>query len=814
MNGFWNDIRFGLRMFRVEPAFAFLAVAVLAIGTGATTAVFSLVETLLLRPLPVRHPDRLIRLYETEGTANGGFSTSNVSPKIYLAWKRSHPLLGDLAAGTFLSANLTGIDAPQFVGVGTVTPNFFDVIGVAPTLGRSFAPGEDHSGSHVLILSHSLWIERFAGDPHVLGRKLRLNGVPYTVIGVMPPHFRHPYYVEAWIPIVLTDPARMEQRFLYVSARMRAGVTRQQLTASIDSFTKRLTAETRGAHRISGAIVADLQEGLAQRVRSKMIALLSAGCLVLIVACVNLSNLFLGYLYRRRHEFAVRRCLGSSAWRLMQQSMLQAGCIAVMGSLAGVSVAGWAVELLVAISPIGALGSMREFDYRMRLDMPMMLFACALAGVVTILLGVLPAWRSSRVESGQALRGAGRGVVSTRSGRRLGGVLIGVETALTFVLIAATGVMVGSFRNLSRQPRGISTDHRVEFQITLAAPRYGDEQRYTNVVRSALDRLQQVPGIVAAAATSVDPFEGQREFASFSVEGKPAPDPPGYYYAFDRRITPSFFKAQGIPLLYGRDFSSADRMDSPETVIINNSMARRFWPGESALGKRIKGGRSDSARPWMTVVGVVGDIAESQDADLGEVRQSWYRPFYQQPALEDSALTFVVKYRGAPEQAIRAARQIFMSIDPDLVLHHVATSSQLAGDTLATERLSAELVALFSTVGLLLAGIGLAGVTSIAVAERNVEMGLRIALGAPASAPLVLLLRENAAWVATGLASGWVASLAIPTLLGHVFANVPKNGGFTLTVAALLLFGVAVMSTYIPARRTLHLDPGEILRSQ
>ena len=224
MSGFRNDLRFGLRMFRVEPAFAFLAVAVLAIGTGATTAVFSLLQTLLLRPLPVRQPDRLVRLYETEATANGGFSTSNVSPRVYLAWKRSHPLLDNVAAATFLSANLAGIDTPQFVGVGTVTPNFFDVIGIAPTLGRTFTDDEGDRNTPVLILSHSLWVDRFGGDARILGRKVRLNGVPRTVIGVMPSRFRHPYYAEAWTPIGLTDPARMDQRFLYVSARMRPRV--------------------------------------------------------------------------------------------------------------------------------------------------------------------------------------------------------------------------------------------------------------------------------------------------------------------------------------------------------------------------------------------------------------------------------------------------------------------------------------------------------------------------------------------------------------------------------------------------------------
>jgi putative ABC transport system permease protein len=808
MNTLWQDLRFGVRMLAKSPGFALVAVAALALGIGANTAIFSVVNTVLLRPLPFAQPERLVTVIprdERDGSLGDAHSYPN-----FTDLRAQKQLFEAAAAYSAANSFLLGSDEPELLRGLVTSADLFPMLGVRPALGRTFTAEEDKPGAQrVIVLSDGLWRRRFNADPAIVGKSITLTSGPITVIGVMPPGFKYPVgmaKVDYWLPLVPNvQPGTLTERgavFLAVVARVRAGATLQQAQAELNRTSQQLAAAYPDSNTALGFMLRPLHEELVGDVRPALYVLLAAVGFVLLIACANVANLLLARAAARQREIAVRVALGASRWRIVRQLLTESLLLALAGGGLGLLLAMWGLDLLIAAAPQN-IPRLHEAA----LDPVVLAFTVGVSLLTGVVFGLAPALQATKTDFNEALKEGGRSGGEGLRQNRLRAVLVVAEVALSLVLLVGAGLLMQSFTRLLKVDPGFRPEHVLTADVVARSNSYPKPEQRAAFFQQVLQRIAQLPGVEAAGAVSPLPLGGNFEAFSFTIEGHP-PAPRGEEPSADFRITSAdYFRAMSIPVQRGRAFSERDNASAPPVVIVNETFARHFFAGEDPLGRRMVVGTGAEDRP-REIVGVVGDVRHAGlDA---ETTPEMYVPYLQESA---GRLTIVTRARAGDAGAIAASvRQSVREVDKDQPVYNVRPMTQLLADSVARRRFNMLLLGLFAAVALLLAALGLYGVMAYSVTRRTHELGIRIALGAQTRDVLRLVVRQGMALVAVGLVIGVCAALVVTRLIRTLLFGVSNVDPLTYAGVALLLLVVTLVACLVPARRATKVDPMVALR--
>lgn len=818
-----HDLRHALRSLLKSPGFTGAAVLVLALGIGANTAIFSVVNAALLRPLPFPEADRLVRVHEAFDEPDTRANTLNLSELTLQQWREhAGEVFTDFGAATGASVTLgaSGDRPARSFSAARITANFFPTLGVAPARGRNFSAAEDRPGGpRVALISHDLWQREFGGRADVLTVPVTIDNAPYSVVGVMPQNFRHPYRADVWLPLAAAfDPAAGRGHYLYGAARLRPGLTLEQADAAMRRVAAAINAAAPDANNPRRAYIRPLREGFVADLKPKLLVIAAAALCTLLVAAANFAGLLLARSVAREGETAVRAALGASRSRLVRETLTQALVLAALGTAAGLVLASWLTPALVALSPEGAdaTGSaMREFDHAVRLDWPVFAFAAGAMLLAGAGFGLLPAWRAARTDLRSAISAGGRSVTLDRGTRRLLGGLVVAEIAAAAVLLAGSVLLTQYFKRLLEAPWGVETGQRLSFNAMLSTRVVADGAERMRIVDRTLTELRALPGVTAVTATLPHPLNAARQLVSLNLDGHASPEPRGFHLAYLRAAPPGYFATMGQPLLRGRDFTADDRAGSAPVAIVNAALAERFWPGQDPIGKRIKWGRVDSPRPWLRVVGVAGDTKAVVDPNDGEIIGTVVLPAPQLLALANfDEFTFVLKTAGDARGFEAAARSALGRADARLAAYEVKTLDEAAAESRVTERFALVLVGLFAVLGLVLAAIGLYGLLALQVTRRTREFGVRSALGATAGQVIALVVSHAARLLALGLAVGALGAWAALRVAQSRWPDLPAINPLPFLAAATVLTFAIALAAWLPARRAARVDPMTALRNE
>jgi len=803
-----KDVHYAMRGLASAPGFTVVAVLALAIGIGQLTPTFSLINAYLLRPLPFHEPDRLVHLWET-APRRGSF-TSRVAYPNFRDWRGRSETFEDMAAFNYTSEELTEGDRPERISSGRVSWNVFDVLGVAPALGRGFEPGEDTPGNtQVVILSHGFWETRYDADPEILGRTVEINRTPHTIIGVMGPEFVFPLpTTQVWVPRPLDEASRpREDRFLQVVGRLNPGVTMEQAQAEMDSIARALREEYPATNADAGVNVVDLRSALnfADEVLEIMsVILLIAGGFVLLIVCANVSSLLLARSLSRGREVAIRTALGATRIQLLRQFLTESLLLAVGGGALGLLLAHWLTGLSASAIPadiyrIGAI----------EIDAAAVLFTFAVCLVTAVTFGLVPALRASSVTPSDSLRD-GKSATSSRTSLRMRNVLVVSQITLALVLLAGTSMMVRTLDEMRDADTGFLTENVLTATMVLQDAAYDEPKAVRTYHRQVVEELSAVPGVVAAATVNSLPLNHETSSHSFSVPGVPVSESLTPT-AIALRTSPDYFAALGIPLRSGRTFDARDNIDSARVAIINDVFAERYWPDTDPVGVEILA--------EGTPVQIVGVVADTKHVDLSSVREKIYYPADQGSG---GYFRIVVRTDGDPLEMIDPIRQAIWRVDPDLPINQVRTLDAVVADFLLPQRMMASSLAGFSGGAILLACVGIYGLIAFVVSQSTREMSIRMALGAGGKDVLAQVLKGGLRLTAIGIACGLVGALGLAQLL-TAFVSLPDHeamlgvGALDFTTFALLPLALALMAMlacYIPARRATRVDPIVAMRAE
>jgi putative ABC transport system permease protein len=812
-----GDIRFALRMMRKSPGFTAIVVLTLSLGIGSTTAIFGVVNAVLLHPLPYPDAGRLVIMREIARRPGKAPDLMSVSWPTYQDWRAQLHTVDHLGVFRVQNANWTRVDPPERLRLGMVSANVFSALESRPLLGRRFIPAEDvPAAAPTIILSETLWRNRFGAATDVLGRSLTLDGVNYEVIGVMPGSFQFPDSLDAWVPLgpfVNGMPAdRGNHPGLVGLARLRPGIDLYAAQIELDTVNSRLTSQYPDTNRFVGGQVLTLADTVIGGIRTNLLVLLAAVGLVLLIACVNIANLVMARGESRLREVSVRRALGASRARLMAQLLTESLVLSAIGALLGASGAWLALRILVKASPtfvprLDAIG----------MDSTVLAFTAGLAVAVAALFGLWPAMRVTSANAQIALRDSMR----TSSGHApLRPFLVAGEAALATMLLIGAALMIRTFVHLTRIELGFRPDHVLTVRVGLPVKRYATTEQVSVFYRSLLDRVSGLPGAGAAGITSIVPLAGGIAESSILPEGMPIdPKNPGPGCTFSA-VSAGYFQAIGTDVLAGRTFNEHDTANAPPVIVVDESAATSLWPGQNPVGKRVsfefRGQSIADLQPvWREVVGVVRRV-RYYDLTGTSSRVQIYVP-YTQPPLYSAllpAMVLMVRTEGDPAQLTAAIRHEVAAIDPDLPVFLVRTMSGVVDRTLEQPRLSTTVLTGFSALALLLAVIGIYGVLSWSVAQRTREIGIRLALGATRVSVLRLVLSQGALIAAAGVMAGLAGSLASMRLIGSLLFGVSPTDPATYIAIPVTLFAAALCATIVPARRATRIDPAVALRDE
>lgn len=798
-----KDLRYGLRVMIKNRGFTLVAVITLALGIGANTAIFSVVNSVLLRPLPYPNAERLMTIWEDHRARNGP-EREWASPPGFEDWRDQTKSFDHVVAFQFWQPTLTGQGEPERLTGAQVSHDTFAMLGVTPALGRSFRPEEDHPGvESVVIISHGLWRKRFGADPSLVGRRIFLNGEGRMVIGVMPAGFKFPIIADAdvWRPIqpVLNSGCRRGCTAIRVMARLKPDATEAQARAELSAVAARIEQQFPDTNTKVGAALVPLQEFLVGPVKTQMLALLVAVAFVLLIACANVANLLLARSATREKEIAIRASLGAGQWRIARQLLSESLLLAIIGGTIGVLIAYRLADLLARFSPQGT----PRLD-EIGVDGRALGYALAVTVLTGLLFGAAPVWQLFKADLNQSLRDSGKGLQGARRGRRALSALVVVETALALVLLAGAGLLVKSFIRLQRVDPGFEPRNMLTAVVTLPQAAYPERNQVAHFYSRLLERVRTLPGAQSAAAVSSLPLTGFDSDAGFVIEGRPAPRPDQQPVAWVSSVSPGYFRTMGMRLIAGREFTDRDNENSPKVVIISETTARRHFSNENPIGKRIGDGSPDG---WREIVGVTADVKHfglNQDA-----RVSMFFPDRQQLSRR---MFIVVRTTADPSSLSPALRGVIAEMDKSLAVSNIISMGEISTQSIGQERFTLLLLGLFSALALLLAVAGIYGVMSYAVAQRTREIGVRMAMGAQTGAILKLVVGHGMKLVAGGIALGLAASFSLTQLMAKMLFGVSAADPLTFIVITLLLAFVALLACWIPARRATKVDPMTALR--
>ena len=785
----WQDVRYGARMLRKHPGFTLIAVAALALGIGANTAIFSVVYAVLLRPLPYRDAGRLV--------------VASISPPDFRDLKETNHVFDAMALWGTNQYNVDiNNESRQTLGA-TVSPEFLPLLGT-PELGRAFRLDEDRE--QLAVISHDLWQVRYGGDPQIIGRTIKLNGNPHTIVGVMPPEFQLPHQeTKLWVTYGSAMAAAPQQdanrqlRIFRAIAHLKPGVSPTQVQAELDALSQRLAQQYPKTNEGVRIEFTPLYERIVGNVRPALVVLLGTVGFVLLIACANVANLTLARMTAREREIAIRLALGAGRWRVTRQLLTESLLLAVLGGAGGLLLAQWGIALLPRLNP----GDVPRVS-AISINPTVLLFTLTVSVVAALFFGALPAWQSTRADINHALKEGGRGSLGSPKGRRLRSALVVTEIALSLVVLVGAGLLLNSFSRLLRVETGFVTEQLLT--VNVGYVRYKEPQQRAAVAHAVVERLKALPGVRAVGgSTGLPPITPQRG-TRFAVEGLPD-DNADERAAYLLAITPDYFRALGTPFHDGRAFSERDAANTPKVVIINRALARRLFPNESAVGKRLQLVNPEQTEEWREVVGVVGDVRYSGLDDPGEA--AIYTPFAQTPGLWNYLM---LRTDVPPQSIIPAVRQTVAAVDPNLEAANPQTMEQLVARAVAQPRFYTLLLTAFAVLALVLAAVGIYGVISYSVTQRTHEIGIRMALGAQRGDVLRLVVGQGLALAVGGIAFGLVAAYAATRVMTNLLFGVTATDPTTFAATALVLLLVALVACYLPARRAARVDPIIALR--
>ncbi len=809
-----NDFRFAFRVLLKNPAFTLVAIATIALAIGANTAVFSLVNALLIRPLPYRAPSGLVLLWEK--FSGQGLDVIPVSAPEYLDYEKQTRSFAGIAACDYVDLNLTGGEMLERIQGAVVSPSLFPLLGVEPVRGRVFTPSEYGEGNDgVVVISERLWQRRFNSDGSLVGKQISLNGRLFTVIGIMPSKFEFPIplfniqggtfsgRVDIWKPIAFTknELESRGSRSYGVIARLKSGVTTSQAQAELNTIVANWIPRFPGNYSPQtrfGATLYPLHEQVIGGMRTALWILSGAVGLVLLIACANLTTMLLARAGGREREFAIRVALGAGRMQLLRQILSESVLLAIVGGAAGSLLAVWGLELL---RTIGAKTVPRIAEAN--LDTRVLLVTLIVTVSTGILFGLIPALASSNPELTEALKEGGRGSTTGLRRNRIRNSLVVAEVALALVLLISAGLLIKSFVQLQKVDPGFNPKHVLTMELSLPLIKYPRGKPVSDFYAEVERRVARIPGVEHVALTTILPLSGSNSDSSFHIEGRDEKQTNVFPDEELRVITPDYFRVLETPLLKGRFFNGADNADAPKVVIINQAMANKYWPGEDSLGKRINFNDEDPAKiDWFTVVGVVGDIRHrGLDA---EAKPEYYLVHQQRPY---RGMILAARSRKDPRALVSSIRRELQSFDPEQPLANIKTLEQIAGDSVAPRRLSVVLLGVFAAVALILASVGIYGVMSFLVVQRTHELGVRMALGAQRRDVLRLIVGHGMKLIAIGTAIGLILAISSVRALGAMLYNVGAFDLSTFIGVTFALGPVALLASYIPAARVVRADP-------
>ncbi len=805
-----TDLKFAFRQLLKNPGFTAVAVLTLALGIGANTAIFSVINGVLLRPLPYRDPDRLVTVCQS--SVKRGFAQVVVTPAVLRDWREQNSVFEELGGQIYESVNLTGVERPEHLHAAWTTPNYFSVLGVPPLIGRTFVAGDNPPGHRVVVLSHGLWQRNFGADPGVVGRGVTLNGLNYTVVGVMPPEFKiyQPAAVfglptgdvqpQLWAPY----PGSMEERtnhYFLAFARLKAGVSVAQARSELDAIAER-AARDWPSQKDWGASVQPLDEQVVGGSRPALRLLLGAVGFVLLIACANVANLLLTRAAARAREFAVRSALGAARLRLVRQWLVESATLAALGGGLGVLLARWGLAALTALQP----GSLARLD-EIRLDGTVLGFTLLLSLLTGLAFGLAAALHASNPDLNESLKEGGRGFSEGRYGRRVRSALVISQVALAMMLLAGAGLMLNSFARLTRIDPGFAPEQLVSFDFSMAGRAYEEDSKRIRLVRQLQERVQAQPGVTAAATVYGLPFGTMlNAVVGATIAGSSDSDPERKVRAAWRVVSPSYFQTLRIPLLAGRTFSEKlDRLDSTPVVIINEAFARKYLPGEDPVGRRIQ--IFTLGTNWHEIAGLIRDVK------LTGLDAPATPELYQSDTQSGVWMFSLVVRSSAPlRQLEKIVRAEAAAVDNDLPLFNARTMEQAIGLSVAPRRFVLLLLGFFAAVALTLTAVGIYGVVSYSVLDQTRAIGIRMALGASRRSVLGLTLRQGLTVALWGIAIGLAGSFALTRFLAAQLFGVSAADPATFIIMTMLLVLVTLTACYLPARRATKIDPMEALR--
>ena len=800
-----KDIRYGVRGLWKRPGFTAIAVITLALGIGANTAIFSVVNAVLLRPLQFRDPDRLVMLWEDATFA--GFPRNTPAPANYIDWKNQTQSFADMAATAETTFNITGDGTPERITAYAVTANFFPLFGVSPEIGRGFNADDDRPGAQkVAVLSHSLWQTRYGADPQILNREIQLDGEKHTVVGVMPAGFQYlESDVRMWVPLAL-DPEEMANRgghYLTVVARMKPNVTLNQAQADVNAVMARI-AKDHPEETFDGkllGIVLPLREQLAGDVRTSLIVLLVAVGFVLLIACANVAGLLLARAVGRRREIALRVALGANRVRIVRQLLTESLLLSAAAGILGTALAYWSFAFLQKLIP-----AQMALLTSLKLDTRILLFTLVLSLVTGVIFGLVPALQSAKVDLNEALKQSTR----VTSSSKLRSALIVFEVALSIVLLVGAGLLIQTLFQLFNQYSLMQPEKILTMRTVLPREKYKEPSQRTGFYNQVLDRVQHLPGVTAAGYSTSVPLVWKGGTSGFFPEGVKDPIAGMAYDANHREVSADYLKTMNIALRQGRYFDSRDNEKSVPVAIVNETMARQYWPGQNVVGRRFKLGDPQENVPWIEIVGVVADVRQM---GLDEpVKAEMYFPYQQDPSPWYAPRDLVIRTSGDTAGLVGSVRSIVHDVDPDQPVSNIATMSDVLGVEAAPRRMGMIMLVAFASLALLLASLGIYGVLAYFVTQHTNEIGLRMALGANRFNILALVLKKGMTLTLLGVVVGLAASFVLTRLMSSLLFGVKASDPLTFVAVPLLLVLVALLACLIPARRATKVDPMVALR--